>query len=270
VNYTKIRKRKGTKLKKNRVKELWREGKAAVGTWLVLGSPITAEIVASMEFDWVVIDTEHGSIDIGMTQTIIQAISTTNTVPMVRVPWNDPMSIKRALDAGAYGLVIPMVNSREEAIRAVQAARYPPVGFRSYGGPRARLYGGMDYFEHANEEIALIMQIEHIDAVNCIDEILSVEGVDAFFIGPSDLAISMGLKPGMDNTDPRHVEAVSKILAAGKKHHVPGGIHVGSPEAVNERMAQGCQFIALASDERFLRSAASAALSKVVADRKVS
>jgi len=216
-------------LKKNRVKELWREGKAAIGTWLVLGSPITAEIIAHMEFDWVVVDTEHGSIDIGTTQSIIQAISATDTVPIVRVPWNDPMLIKRALDAGAYGLVIPMVNSREEAIRAVKAARYPPAGIRSYGGPRARLYGGLDYFEHANEEIALIVQIEHIDAVNRIDEILSAEGVDAFFIGPSDLAISMGLKPGMDQTDPRHVEAVSKVLASGKKHGVPGGIHVGSP-----------------------------------------
>ena len=257
-------------MKKNRVKELWREGKAAIGTWLVLGSPITAEIMANLGFDWLVIDTEHGSIDIGTTQSIIQAINTTDTVPMVRVPWNDPMPIKRALDAGAYGLVIPMVNSREEAIRAVRASRYPPAGIRSYGGPRARLYGGLDYFEHANEEIALIVQIEHIDAVNRIDEILSVEGVDGFFIGPSDLAISMGLKPGMDQTDPRHVEAVSKVLASGKKHGVPGGIHVGSPEAVNEHIVQGCQFIALASDERFLRSAASAAFSKVSKDRKVS
>jgi 4-hydroxy-2-oxoheptanedioate aldolase len=255
-------------LKKNRVKELWRQGKAAVGTWLVLGSPLVAEITASLGFDWVVVDTEHGAIDIATTQSIIQAINTTDTVPMVRVPWNDPMAIKRALDAGAYGLVIPMVNSREEAIRAVQATRYPPLGIRSYGGPRARLYGGASYFEHANEELALIVQIEHIEAVNHIDEILSVEGVDGFFIGPSDLAISMGLKPGMDQTDPRHVDAVNRVLASGKKHRLPGGIHVGSPEAVNERIAQGCQFIGLASDERFLRGAASAALDKVTKDRK--
>lgn len=256
-------------MKKNRVKELWREGKATVGTWLVLGSPIAAEIIAQMGFDWVVVDTEHGAIDIGTTQSIIQATLTTNTVPIVRVPWNDPMLIKRALDAGAYGLVIPMVNSREEAVRAVKASRYPPVGIRSYGGPRVRLYGGMDYFEHANEEILVIVQIEHIEAVNRAEEIISVEGIDGFFIGPSDLAISMGLKPGMDNTDPRHIEAVSKVLAAGKKHHVPGGIHVGSPEAVNERIAQGFQFIALSSDEGFLRGAASAAFNKVITDRKV-
>jgi 4-hydroxy-2-oxoheptanedioate aldolase len=217
----------------------------------------------------VVIDTEHGSIDIETTQAIIRAIADTDTVPVVRVPWNDPMPIKRALDAGAYGLVIPMVNSREEAIKAVQASRYPPDGIRSYGGPRVRLYGGVDYFEHANEEIALIVQIEHIDAVNRIDEILSVKGVDAFFIGPSDLGISMGLKPGLDNTDPRHVEAVSKVMAAGKRHQVPGGILVGSPEAVNQRISEGFQFIGLSSDEGFLRSGASAALNKVTKDRKV-
>lgn len=256
-------------MKKNRVKALWSEGKAAVGTWLVLGSPIVAEITANMGFDWVVVDTEHGSIDIGATQSIIQAVSTTDTVPMVRVPWNAPMPIKRALDAGAYGLVIPMVNSRQEAVDAVQACRYPPIGARSYGGPRARLYGGVDYFEHANEEIALIVQIEHIDAVNRVDDILSVAGVDGFFIGPSDLAISMGLKPGLDNSDPKHVAAVSKVLASGKKHGVAGGILVDSPEAVNERIAEGFKFIGLSSDEGFMRSAASAAVSKINRDRKI-
>ncbi len=256
-------------MKKNRVKELWREGKAAVGTWLSLGNPLVAEIIASMGFDWVVIDTEHGSIDIETTQSIVQAMFATDTVPIVRVPWNDPALIKRALDAGAYGLVIPMVNSREEAVRTVQASRYPPIGFRSYGGPRVRLYGGTDYFEHSNEEIAILVQIEHIEAVNHIDEILSVEGIDAFFIGPNDLAASMGIKLGLDNPNPRHIEAVNKVLAAGKKHHVPGGILVSSPEAANERIAQGFQFIGLGSDEGFLRSAASAALNKVSKDRKV-
>jgi len=246
-------------LKKNRVKELWREGKASVGTWVVLGSPITAEIIASMGYEWIVVDTEHGAIDISTTQSIIQAVLYTGAVPMVRVPWNDPALIKRALDAGAYGLVIPMVNS----------TRYPPLGVRSFGGPRTRLYGGADYFEHANEEIALMVQIEHVDAVNRADEILSVEGIDGFFIGPSDLAISMGLKPGLDQTDPRHVEAISKVLEVGKRHGVQGGIQVGSAEAVNERIAQGFKFIALSSDEGFLRSAASSVLGNVVKDRKV-
>jgi 4-hydroxy-2-oxoheptanedioate aldolase len=252
-----------TGLKKNRVKELWREDKAAVGTWLALGSPIVAEIISTMGFDFAVIDTEHAPIDIGTTQTIIQAMSASNTVPIVRVPWNDPALIKRALDAGAYGLVIPMVNNKEEAIKAVQASRYPPIGLRSYGGPRARLYGGDDYFEHSNEEIALVVQIEHIDAVNNIDEILTVDSIDAFFIGPNDLAASMNIKLGLDNPDPRHVEAIRKVVAAGKKHGVPGGILVGNPEATNQRIAQGFKLVAVSSDEGFLRSAASAAYNKV-------
>jgi len=257
-------------LKKTKVKELWREDKADVGTWLSLGSPIAAEIIANTDFDWVVIDTEHAPIDIGTTQSIIQAMLATNTKPIVRVPWNDPALIKRALDAGAYGLVIPMVNSKEEAIKAVQASRYPTVGVRSYGGPRARLYGGDDYFAHSNEEIALIIQIEHIDAVDRIDEILSVKSLDAYFIGPNDLTASMGIKLGLDNPDPRHIEAVNKVLAAGKKHHVPGGILVNSPEVANQRIAQGFQFVAVGSDEGFLRSATSTALSKVQQDRRLS
>ena len=163
-----------------------------------------------------------------------------------------------------------MVNSASEAARAVQASRYPPVGVRSYGGPRTRLYGGLDYFEHANEEIAVIVQIEHIDAVSHIDEILSVKGVDAYFIGPADLAASMGIKPGLDLTEVAHVEAISRVVASGKKQHLPGGILVGSAEATNARLAQGFQFIGIGSDEGFLRSAASATLSKVSQNRKVS
>lgn len=251
-------------MKKNLVKKLLREGEVALGAWLTLGSPIVAEIIASLGFDWVVIDTEHASIDIETTQSIIQAISGTDTVPIVRVPWNDPALIKRALDAGAYGLVVPMVNTKEEAVRAVQASRYPPMGIRSYGGPRVKLYGGDDYFYHANEEIALIVQIEHITAVENIDEILTVEGVDAFFIGPMDLAASMGIKLGLDNPDPRFKKAVNRALEAGKKHNVPGGIYVSGSEAANQRIEQGFQLVALGSDERFLVSAASAAFNKVV------
>ena len=251
-------------MKKNLVKELLMENKVALGTWLALGSPIVAEIISSIGFDWVVIDTEHASIDIETTQSMIQAMSGTATVPMVRVSWNDPALIKRALDAGAYGLVIPMVNTKEEAARAVQASRYPPMGIRSYGGPRVRLYGGDDYFCHANEEIALIVQIEHITAVENIDEILSVEGVDAFFIGPMDLAASMGIKLRLDNPDPRFNEAVDKALEAGKKHNVPGGIFVSGPEAANQRISQGFRLVSLSSDDYFLANAVSAAFNNVL------
>ena len=239
-------------MKKNRVKELWRNGEAAVGTWLVLGSPIAAEIIAHLGFDWVVIDTEHGSIDIGTTQSIVQAISTTDTVPIIRVPWNDPMSIKRALDAGAYGLVIPMVNSREEAISAVKATRYPPLGNRSYGGPRVRLYGGVDYFEHANEEIPLIVQIEHIEAVNNLKEILSINGVDGFIVGPYDLSASMG-KPG-EFDYPDVVNALTKVKEVSKEMDAVSGFHVVQPktEEVMAKIKEGYRFIGFSLDTLFL------------------
>ena len=257
-------------MRKNRVKQLWEEGKATVGTWLSLGSPNVAEYMAHAGFDWVLIDMEHSAIDITTTQTMLQVVSATDTVPIVRVAGNDPTLIKCALDAGAYGVLIPMVNSRQEAIRAVEASRYPPVGIRGVAPGRTLLYAGDDYLEHANEEIAVIIQIEHIDAIDRADEILSVEGIDAYFIGPLDLAASMGTKLELDNSDPRHIEAVSQVLAVGKQHNMPAGIFAGSAEEVNKRIAQGFQFISLLNDAGLLMGAAQEALAKVTKDRRTS
>ncbi|MBI4299763.1 MAG: hypothetical protein HY677_01405 [Chloroflexi bacterium] len=254
-------------MRKNTVKEKWRRGEPTVGTWLNLGSPLSAEMLAHAGFDWLTVDQEHYAIDLGMLQSIFQAISTTDTIPMVRLAWNDPILIKRSLDAGAYGLVVPMINSREDAIRAVQASRYPPQGFRSMGGGRKALYAGADYPEHANEEIAVIVQIEHIDAVRNVDDILTVEGVDAFFIGPNDLAASMGLPIGLDNPHPDHMAAVAKVLEAGKRHGVPAGIHTGSGQEVLRRIEEGFQFIAISGDSGFMTRAAQDALAVVAKAR---
>lgn len=253
-------------MRPNRVKQLLREGKPAIGTWLSLGSPLAAEWLGHLGFDWLNIDTEHGAIDATLTQYILQAISATPAVPLVRVPWNDPAYIKRALDAGAYGLVIPMVNSREEAIRAVRAAKYPPMGDRSIGGMRPRLYGGMDYVKHANEELFLAVQIEHITAVRNARAILSVEGIDAYFVGPNDLAISMGLDPSLEPDHPEYEAALAAVLAVARELGVPAGIHVPSAEAANRRIAQGYQFISIAADGGFMAEAARAHLARVVRD----
>jgi len=189
-------------MRPNAVKRKLRAGEPAIGTFMALGSTLGAEQLAHLGFDWLVIDQEHGAIDATLTQSLLQAISTTDTVPLIRVPWNSGDWIKRALDAGAYGLVVPMVNTREEAEAAVQATRYPPLGSRSIGGSRTRLYGGADYVEKANDEILLIVQIEHIDAVRNAREILGVPGVDAYFIGPGDLCASMGLPNTWSPTSP--------------------------------------------------------------------
>jgi 4-hydroxy-2-oxoheptanedioate aldolase len=257
-------------MRPNKVKQLWREGKAAVGSWMNLGSPSCAEIMSHLGFDWIAVDAEHSPVGMETIQHIFVALSTSETVPMIRVAGSDPASINRVLDAGAYGVIVPMVNSREDALRAVQACRYPPLGCRSMGFGRADQYAGKDYKAHANEEIALVVQIEHIDAVTHIDEILSVPGIDAFFIGPADLAASMGVPVVLgDNPDPRHQEAIRRIIAAGKAHKVPAGIHVATAEDVNRRIREGFQFIALGTDVFFMTGAARAALAQIAREVKV-
>ena len=249
-------------MKKNTVKEKLVAGKPSVGTWLSLASPISAEYMAHAGFDWLVVDTEHSPIGFETTVQCFQAICTTDTIPMARVAWNDPMLMKRLLDAGAMGLVVPMVNSAEEAEKAVKSMKYPPEGFRSLGGGRAGLYGS-DYMSWANDEIAVIVQIEHIDAVNRADEILSVKGVDACFIGPNDLAGSMGLKPDIHCRHPEHEKAVMRVLETAKKVGKPAGIHCVTVEAVNRRIDQGFQFIAMSSDAGLLRESATRVLSEI-------
>jgi 4-hydroxy-2-oxoheptanedioate aldolase len=251
-------------MRPNTMKRLLKDGKPTVGSWMNLGSPLCAEIMSHLGFDWIAVDAEHGPVDMETIQYQFVALSTSDTVPMIRVPGNDPAVINRVLDAGAYGIIVPMVNSKEDAERAVSACRYPPLGSRSMGFGRVDQYAGKDYKAHANEEIALVIQIEHIDAVNRIDEILSVPGIDALFIGPADLAASMGIPVVLgDNPDPRHQEAVRTIMAAAKAHKVPAGIHVATAEDVNRRIREGFQFIALGTDVFFLTGAARAALGQV-------
>ncbi|MGQ9629708.1 MAG: HpcH/HpaI aldolase family protein [bacterium] len=246
-------------MKENKVKRKLKEGKPTVGSWISLVSFISAEYMAHVGFDWLVVDTEHSPVGFETTVHCFQAINTTDTVPMARVAWNDPILIKRLLDAGAMGLVIPMVNSPEEAERAVKSMKYPPEGFRSIGGGRTNLYYGDDYREKANSEIAVIIQIEHIDAVRRARDILSVKGIDSCFIGPADLAGSMGVRAG----EPSHEEAIQKVLRSAKEVGTPAGIHCYSWEDANRRIDQGFQFIALASDARFMQSAAKEEFSRL-------
>ena len=249
-------------MKKNTVKEKLANGKPTIGTWLSLASWVSAEYMAHIGFDWLVVDTEHSPVGFETTVQCFQAICTTDTIPMARVAWNDAMLMKRLLDAGAMGLVIPMVNSPEEAEKAVKSMKFPPEGYRSLGGGRATVYGS-DYFASANDEIAVIVQIEHIDAVNKAAEIMSVKGVDACFIGPNDLAGSMGLKPDIHCSNPEHNAAVMQVLDAAKKVGKPAGIHCATTEAVNMRLEQGFKFIAINSDAGMLKAAAAKTLSEI-------
>lgn len=250
-------------MRPNLAKRLLKEGKPAVGTFLSLGSPLAAEWLAHLGFDWLNIETEHSAIDVTLAQSMLQAISTTDVTPLVRVPWADPQPIKRALDAGAYGIFVPTVQTREEAQVCIDAMRYPPVGKRGMGGSRRTLYGGEDYVERANEEILAILMIETAEGVKNADDILSVPGVDACFVGPNDLSASLGLKPSINPMDPIYEEALAKILAACQRHGVAPGVHTGAPEQSNRRIEQGFQLIALNGDGGFMANAAQEQLGAV-------
>ncbi|MEZ4502057.1 MAG: aldolase/citrate lyase family protein [Dehalococcoidia bacterium] len=240
-------------MRPNHVLRAWRAGGQTIGGWLSVPSSFTAEVMAHQNFDWLCVDMQHGLIDFADSVHMLQAISTTDTVPFVRVPWNDPATIMRALDAGAYGVIVPLVNNRWDAERAVSACRYPPVGQRSSGPARATMYGGADYQDWANEEVACIVMIETTEALHNLDAILSTPGVDAAYIGPSDLAYAIGVKPTGDNHDPKHAETVEMILAKCREHGVAPGVHTGSVEFTTKYLEMGFQLVMLGADRVFMQ-----------------
>ncbi len=242
-------------MKENIVMRKLKEGKSTLGSWICLNSPLIANVMAEAGFEWLTIDTEHGVMDYREMVEMIRAILSTQTVPIVRVAWNDPSLIKRALDAGAMGIIVPMVMSAEEAIKSVEAVRFPPKGKRSVVGVAAEILHGSDYIELANEQILLAVQIEHIDAVACADEICAVEGVDVIFIGPYDLAASMGLLGTDFKQNFNWKSAVQKVLDSARKAKKAAGIHAQTVEEAISYIRQGFQFVALGSDIQFLRFA---------------
>ncbi len=244
-------------MRRNHVRQRLAAGEPSVGTWLSLPSPEAAEYVATLGFDWLTVDTEHNAIDIRTASQMFGVIAAAGVAPLVRIPWNSGENIKRVLDAGAWGFVVPMVNSRAEAEMAVEAAHYPPLGTRSVGGGQTALrFGaaGGEYLKEANDEILVVLQIEHITGVEHADEILSVPGVDACFIGPNDLAASMGVGVGvpLESDDPRLNEAIAEIRSACVRNGVAPGIHCSGADGVNQRIGEGFQFLAMASEASYL------------------
>jgi 4-hydroxy-2-oxoheptanedioate aldolase len=247
-------------VRENRLKRLWKEGRAALGGWLMVPSTFSAEIFAHAGFDWLCIDTQHGMIDYQTSLAMLQAISTTETVPIVRVPWNEPGIIMKTLDSGAYGVIIPMVNSRAEAEAAVSYCRYAPRGVRSYGPGRAVLYAGRDYYPQADDEVLCIVMIETHEAIENLEEIVSVPGVDAVYVGPSDLSVSLGLPPGYDSEAPPFVEAVDRILDACRRYGVVPGVHAGNVKVAQKRITQGFLLVEVCADAEALTRVATADL----------
>ena len=224
----------------NGVREAWREGRAVINSWLGIPSSFSAEVMASMGWDSLVVDMQHGMIDYQMMVTMLQGISTTDTVPMVRVPHNEPILTLKLLDAGAYGVICPMINSRAEAEALVSSCRYPPRGSRSMGPNRAVLYGGADYWQHSNDEVLLFAMIETRAAVKNLADIVSVDGIDGVYVGPSDLGMSMGkTPPTLDPQDPEMLKTIKHICDVTRKHGKIAGVHTdGAKTAVREARGQ--------------------------------
>ena len=243
-------------MRENRIKRIWQEGGSVLNGWLHIPSSYAAELMAHAGYDSLTVDLQHGAPDLKDTLTMMQAISTTETVPLVRVPWNDPGLIMRLLDAGSYGVICPMVNTREDAERFVGACRYPPHGYRSFGPYRATLYAGADYAEHADEEILTMAMIETREALENVDDIMGVPGLDAVFVGPADLGQSRGEGPGMDRTEPAVVEAIDAVLEAAVRNGLAAGIFTGSVEYASRMVEKGFRFVTVLSDGRLLAAAA--------------
>ena len=243
-------------MRENKLKQLWEEGKTAINAWLTIPSAWTAETMAHIGFDAITIDMQHGLSDYQTTLSMLQAISATDAVPLARVPWNEPVTIMRLLDAGVYGLVCPMINSREEAEAFVGACRYPPLGFRSYGPIRANVYAGNDYFENANQTVVTLAMIETAQALENLEEIVTTPGLDGVYVGTVDLSISTGLA-GLGNlNDPKLQDMLNKILTQSVKHNRIAGIHVSTPENATKLSQQGFRLITPVNDTKLLRSAA--------------
>ncbi len=250
-------------MRENRLKAKWRRGEATVGGWLSIPSTYSAEMMAHQGFDSLCVDMQHGMIDYADAVRMMTAVSTTETVPIVRVPWNDPAMIMKVLDAGAYGVIVPLVNNRAEAELAVSACRYPPEGIRSNGANRAILYAGADYVAQANREIACLVMIETREALENLDDIMSVPGLDGIYIGPSDLSFALGLPPRMDSDVPEHVAAVARILETAKRHDVVAGIHCGSAAFSAAKIKEGFRMVTLTTDGASLTRGAREHLSEL-------
>jgi 4-hydroxy-2-oxoheptanedioate aldolase len=239
-------------MRENRLRALWRDDKAAINGWLAIPDGFAAETMAHQGWDTLTIDLQHGVVDYPAMVTMLQAISTTPTVPIVRVPWLEPGIIMKTLDAGAYGVICPMVNTREDAQKFVAWTTYAPKGTRSFGPVRALLYGGADYPAHANDTIVRFAMIETAQALDNLDAILSVEGLDAVYVGPSDLSLSLGCKPTFDDVEPKAAQAIDHILERARAHGLQAGVHNGRADTARARIAMGYRFVTVSSDARLL------------------
>jgi len=244
------------------LKARWKAGDVTLGAWCMIPSALTAEGLGKAGFDWVLVDMQHGCMDYGTASEMIRAIDLSPAVPLARVPWNDPGIIGRVLDAGALGVVIPMIQTVDDARRAVEACLYPPQGRRSFGPIRVGMRDGPGYFAGANARVAVIPMIETAEAFANVDAIAAVPGVDALFVGPYDLSVALGLPPGENDGVAVFDQALATVVAAARKAGIAPAI-LSSAGTAARRIEQGFQMISVATDISTLTAAAGAALQGV-------
>jgi len=256
-------------MRKNRLKEIFKSGKSAVNGWLQIPNSFTAELMANQNWDSLTLDMQHGVIDYPNAVGMLQAISTTKVVPMARVNWNEPGQIMKILDAGAYGVICPMISNKKEAESFVGSCNYPPNGYRSYGPIRGLIYGGPDYAEEANNEILKFAMIETKESLENLDEIMKTPGLDGIYIGPADLSLAIGQKPSFDKPEGDPVyDVIMKILEHAKKNKIIAGIQNGQPEYAEKMIKKGFQLVTIGSDQRYMTAASKSALGKLKKDEK--
>jgi 4-hydroxy-2-oxoheptanedioate aldolase len=250
----------------NRLRQLWAEGHATANGWLSIGSPFVAEVMAAQGYDSLTVDMQHGALDYSATLPMLQAMRASGVVPMVRVPWLEPGIIMKSLDAGAYGIICPMVNTAEDAARFVSYVRYPPIGQRSFGPTRASYAVGPDYATEANGQILTFAMIETAEALQNLDAIVATPHLDGVYVGPADLTISLSgntLPTGFDREEPMMIDALKRIADACNRAGIIASLHCGAVEYAMRAVGWGYRMTTIGGgDVRLLAAAAAASVAR--------
>ena len=250
-------------MRENTIRSIWARGGAVINGQCGIASSHVAEVMCQQGYDSLLIDMQHAPVNFDALFAMLQAASTTDTIPLVRVTWNDPALVMRALDSGAYGVICPMVNTAEECRKFVGACLYAPQGYRSFGPVRGYLYAGPEYYDQANETIIPMAMIETKEAVENLDEILSVPGLAAVYVGPSDLSVTYGLHPLTGPHDPAMHDVFAEIVTACRRHGVVPAIHGIDPDYSRARIAQGYQFVTCGVDMDLIMAGAKDTVARV-------
>ncbi|HWX46858.1 MAG TPA: aldolase/citrate lyase family protein [Roseomonas sp.] len=245
----------------NKVKEAWAQGRAVVNGWLAIPNGYSAEVMAQAGFDSVTVDMQHGVQDYLSAVSCFQGMQPHPVTPMVRVPWNEPGIVGKVLDAGAMGVICPMVNTAEQAQQLVSSCRYPPEGTRSFGPIRAGIYGEAgSYFATANKDVAVIPMIETQQALDNLEAILDVPGIDGVYIGPSDLGLSLGMVPKLDREEPEILKIYERVLKECGKRNIAAGLHNGTAAYAKRMIGMGFKLVTIGNDSGLLLQAARVAV----------